>query len=77
MAKHAAHVANNRFRRHRTEGDNLRYRIATVHVRHMFDNLVTFLHTEVNVEVRHGDTFRVKETFEQQVKFQRIEIGDF
>ena len=32
----------------------------------LFDNLVTFLHTEVNVEVRHGDTFRVKETFEQQ-----------
>ncbi len=77
MPQHAAYVADHRFRRHCTEGDDLRYRITTVHVRYVLDNLVAFLHTEVNVEVRHGDTFRVKETFEQQVKFQRIEVGDF
>ena len=77
MPQNAAYVADHRFRRHRTEGDNLRYRITTVHVCHVFDNLIAFLHTEVNVKVRHGDTFRVKETFEQQVKFQRIEVGDF
>ncbi|CSE51359.1 Uncharacterised protein [Shigella sonnei] len=77
MPQHAAYVADHRFRRHCTEGDDLRYRITTVHVRYVLDNLIAFLHTEVNVEVRHGDTFRVKETFEQQVKFQRIEVGDF
>ena len=77
VPQHAPHVADNRFRRHRTEGNNLRYRIAAVHVRDVFDNLVAFLHTEVNVEVRHGDTFRVKETFEQQVEFQRIKVGNF
>ncbi|CCJ85173.1 titin [Cronobacter dublinensis 582] len=77
MAQYAAHVANDRFRRHRTEGDNLRYRLATVHVRHVFDDLVAFLHAEVDVEVGHRDTFRVKETFEQEVELQRIEVGDF
>ena len=38
---------------------------------------VAFFHAEVDVKVGHGDTFRVEETFEQQVEFQRIEVGDF
>ena len=77
VAQHASHVADNRFRRHRTEGNNLRYRITTVHIGDMFDHLVAFLHAEVDVKVGHRDTFRVKETFEQQVEFQRIEVGNF
>ena len=77
MPQHAAHVADNRFRRHRTEGNNLRYRITPVHICYMLDNLIAFFHTEVNIEVGHGDTFRVKETFEQQVEFQRVEVGNF
>ncbi|MNS76001.1 hypothetical protein D3C72_1095340 [compost metagenome] len=77
MAEHAAHVADNRFRRHRTKGNNLRYRVTTVHVRDVLNHLVAFLHAEVNVEVGHRNTFRVKETFKQQVEFQRIEVGDF
>ena len=77
VAQHAAHVADNRFRRHRTEGNDLRYRITAVHVGHVLDHLVAFLHAEVDVEVGHRDTFRVEETFEQQVELQRIEVGNF
>ena len=77
VTKHAANVADYRLRRHGTKGNNLRYRITTVHVRNVFNNLVAFLHAEVNVEVGHGDTFRIKETFEQQVKFQRVEVSNF
>ena len=77
MPQHAAYVANNRFCRHRTEGDDLRYRITPVHIRHVVDNLIAFFHTEIDVKVGHGNTFRVKETFEQQVKFQRVEVGNF
>ena len=77
VAQHAANIADNRFRRHGAEGDNLRDRIATVHVRDVFNHLVALLHTEVNVEVGHGDTFRVKEAFEQQVELQRIEVSNF
>ena len=76
VTQHAAHIADDRFRRHGTEGDDLRYRIAAIHVRHVLNNLVAFLHAEIDVEVGHRDTFRVKETFEQQVEFQRIKIGD-
>ena len=53
VAQNAAYVADNRFRRHSTEGDDLRYRITAVHLRHVLDNLVTFLHAEVDVEVGH------------------------
>ena len=43
----------------------------------MLNHLVAFFHAEVDVKVGHGDTFRVKETFEQQVELQRIEVGNF
>ena len=43
----------------------------------MLNHLVAFFHAEVDVKVGHGDTFRVEETFEQQVEFQRIEVSDF
>ena len=77
VAQHAADVTDNRFRRHRTERNNLRYRITAVHIGDVLDHLVAFLHAEVDVKVGHGNTFRVKETFEQQVEFQRVEIGNF
>ncbi|VAL71025.1 Uncharacterised protein [Enterobacter kobei] len=77
VAQNAAHIADNRFRGHRTEGDDLRNRITTIHIGHVLNHLVAFFHAEVDVKVGHGDTFRVEETFEQQVKFQRIEIGNF
>ena len=77
VTQYAAYVADNRFRRHGTEGDDLRYRITSIHLRHVLNNLVAFLHAEVDVEVGHRDTFRVKETFEQQVEFERIKVGNF
>ncbi|MNH84319.1 hypothetical protein D3C73_367380 [compost metagenome] len=77
VAQHAPHVADNRLRRHGSEGDDLRYRLTAIHLRHVLDNQVAFFHAEVDVEVGHRDTFRVQEAFEQQVKLQRVEIGDF
>lgn len=35
-----------------------------VYVCYVFDNLVVFFYIEVNVEVRYGDMFWVKEMFE-------------
>ena len=77
VAEYTTHVADNRFRRHGTEGNDLRYRVTAIHVRYVLDHLIAFLHAEVDVEVGHGNTFRVEETFEQQVEFQRIEVGNF
>ncbi len=76
MAQNTANVANHCFRRHGSEGDDLRYRFTAIHLSDVIDNLVAFFHTEIDIEVRHGNTFGVEEAFEQQVEFQRIEIGD-
>ncbi|MNG81901.1 hypothetical protein D3C79_405680 [compost metagenome] len=77
VTQHATHVADNRFSRHGTEGDDLRYRLTAVHIRHVLNHQIAFFHAEIDVEVGHRNTFRVKEAFKQQVKFQRVKIGDF
>ena len=33
-------------------------------------------HTEINVDVRHGDAIRVEKTFEEKIVLQRIQICD-
>eukprot|EP00659_Diplonema_papillatum_P014932 gene14931-biopygen14991 len=76
LALYPGHVANYRFRRHGTEGDDLAYRVAPVFLGHVLNNPVATIHAEVDVEVGHRYPFRVKETFEQQVIFQRVEVGD-
>ncbi|CRQ25772.1 hypothetical protein PAERUG_E16_London_17_VIM_2_04_14_00132 [Pseudomonas aeruginosa] len=76
LALDPRHVAYHSLRRHGAEGDDLAHRVAPVGVGHVVDHPVAALHAEVDVEVGHGDPFRVEETFEQQVIGQRIEVGD-
>ncbi|MNM66909.1 hypothetical protein D3C81_784180 [compost metagenome] len=76
LALDPRHVAHHRLGGHGTEGDDLAHRIAPVGVGHVLDHPVAAIHAEVDVEVGHGNPFRVEETFEQQVVGQRIEVGD-
>ena len=76
LALDPRHVAYHRLRRHGAEGDDLAHRVAPVGVGHVVDHPVATLHAEVDVEVGHGNPFRVEETFEQQIVGQRIEVGD-
>ncbi|MNM80078.1 hypothetical protein D3C81_920280 [compost metagenome] len=76
LALHPRHIADHSFCRHGTEGDDLAYRVAAVLFGHVVDHAVATIHAEVDVEVGHGYPFRVEETFEQQVIFQRVEVGD-
>ncbi|CSC18076.1 Uncharacterised protein [Vibrio cholerae] len=39
--------------------------------------MITLIHTEIDVEVGHGDPLWIQETLEQQIVFQRIKVGDF
>src|SRR5690606_18644996 len=70
------HVAYHRLGRHGTEGDDLAHRVAPVGLGHVVDHPVAAVHAEVDVEVGHGNPFRVEEAFEQQVVGQRVEVGD-
>ena len=77
LALHPGHIADNRLGRHGTEGDNLGNRIAAILLRHIGDHPVTAIHTEVDIEIRHGDPLRVEESLKQQIVFQGIQIGNF
>ncbi len=74
--KHAPDIAQHRLRRHGAKGGNLRHRLMAVAVLHILDHTVTAILTKVDIEVRHRHPFRVEEALEQQVIFQRVEIGN-
>ena len=58
------------------EGDDLRDLIRAVAVLHIADHFAAPRFAEVDVEVGHGHAFGVQEPFEQQAKFERIEVGN-
>ena len=74
--EHPAHVLDRHFGLHRTKRDDLRHRVATIHFCNVVNNLVTFIHTEIDVEIGHRNTFWVQETFEQQLHLNRVDGGD-
>ena len=74
--QHAAHVADGRARCHGAEGGDLADGIAAVLVLHVVDHAVAVALAEVDVEVGHRDAFGVQETFEQQLVFERVQVGD-
>ena len=76
LALDPRHVAHHRLGGHGTEGDDLAHGVAAVLLGHVVDHPVATVHAEVDVEVGHGYPFRVEETFEEQVIFQRVEVGD-
>ncbi|MNS88353.1 hypothetical protein D3C72_1223240 [compost metagenome] len=76
LALHPRHVADHSLGGHGTEGDDLAYRVATVLLGHVVDHPIATVHAEVDVEVGHRYPFRIEETLEQQVIFQRVEVGD-
>ena len=76
LALYPRHVAHHRLGGHGAERNDLAHRITAVLVCHVVDHAVAFFHAEVDVKVGHGDPFRVKETFEQQVVANRIQVGN-
>ena len=76
LALHPRHVTDYRLGGHRTESDDLAYRVASVFFGHILDYPVATIHAEVDVEVGHRYPFRVKESLEQQVVFQRVKVSN-
>ena len=75
-AEHAPDIAHHGLRRHGAVGDDLRYALAAVLLRHVVDHPVAPVHAEIDVEVRHRDTLGIEKALEQQVMADRIEIRD-
>ena len=72
-----SHIPDNPLRRHGTEGHDLDHLLRSVFLSHIIYDLLPSFEAEVNINIRHGNTFRVKETFKQQIIFYRVNVGDF
>ena len=68
------HVTHHGLGTHGTEGHDLTYGFFTVSALHILNRTVAVVLTKVHVKVRHGNAFRVQESFEQQPVVQRIQI---
>ena len=75
-AQHSAYVPNHTSGCHGTEGDNLADVIRPVFPCHIVNDFLTAFVAEVHVNIRHADTLRVQEPFEQQLILQRIQHGN-
>ncbi len=74
--EHASDIANYRFRRHGAEGSDLRHCRHAVFFANVFDDAPAFVLAEVDIEVGHGDPFRIQEALKQKCVTQRVEIGN-
>ena len=58
------------------ERNNARNMVFTVEFANMFDNILTMLIVEVDVDIGHLNTFRVEEAFEHQSVLNGVKVGD-
>ena len=72
-AKNAGNIFQNRTRRERAKGDDLRDRFFAVFLSNIVDNLLTLVVGEIDVDIRHTNAVRVKKTFEEQIVLQRVD----
>ncbi len=72
----ATHVAYDRARGHRSEGDDLRDVLRAVLLDHVADHLRAPAVGEIHVDIGHADPLGVQETLEDQVVANRVDIRD-
>ena len=60
VAESTPHISKNPFGIHTAERDDLCYiLVASIFFTDIFYNLITLVHTEVYIDIRHTDSFRV------------------
>ena len=76
-AEHAADVLDGGAAFHRPERHDLTDTFLAVFLSDVVDDFAASLEAEVNVDVGHRNAFRIEEAFEEQIEFQRADVGDF
>ena len=74
--KHTANIADCTTCRKRTKCDDLTNMVTAIFFCYIINYKLSFFITEVDIKVRHRNTFRIKKSFKNQVVFQRIYICD-
>ena len=75
--QHPAHIAHHATRGHGAEGGDLADGFLAVFVLHIVDHQIPVGLAEVDVEVGHGDAFRIQKALKQQLVFDRVQVGNF
>ena len=74
--QHTADIADDTARRQCTECDDLYNAVLAVFSRYIVDDLRAAFEAEIHVDIRHGNSFRVQETLEQELVPHRIQLCD-
>ena len=69
-------IADNCTGHHRTKSDNLRNFLITVLFADIIDDILATIDTEVDVDIRHRDTFRIQKALKKQIIRDRVDVGD-
>src|SRR5208337_2249237 len=72
----ATDIFDGGFGRHGAKGDDLGDIFAAVFLGDVLDELAAAAHAEVDVDIGHGNAFRIEETFEEKIVLERIDVGD-
>src|SRR5581483_12176964 len=71
-----SHVPEGRSRLERSERDDLTDRLASVPLPHILDDLTATLEAEIEVNVRHRNPLGIEKPLEQEIKLERVDLGD-
>ena len=50
--------------------------VMTIFLLHIIDDFFAAIHAEINIEIGHGYTFRIKEALKEKPKTKRVKIGN-
>ena len=73
---HAGDVLDSHLGGHRAERHDLGHALLTVLLHAVAQHVGAAVLVEVHIDIGEGDAFGIEETLEQQVVFQRVDIGD-
>ncbi len=73
--QHASHIPYDGLRFQGSEGYDLAYSILAVFLGHIVYDFLPSHEAEIDVEIRHGDAFRIQKSFEEQVILEGIYVG--
>ena len=74
--QHTADIADDTARRQCTECDDLYNAVLAVFSRYIVDDLRAAFEAEIHVDIRHGNSFRVQKTLEQELVPHRVQLCD-
>ena len=75
-AERTANVSDHAPRRHGSKGDNLCNVFHAIALRHILNDFAAAFRAEIDVEIRHGDAFRVQKALKIEGIFHRTDVCD-